>query len=120
MSKIEKQQEKVANLLKLISENPDLEILPLVDTECVGGDEHSWWLSEWGDAKVDYYYCSAERIYTKEWDFEDLVNEFIDNHCDDEEYRVLSLSDENFEKVAEAKVEGYEWTKAILVSIKPN
>lgn len=118
MKTIEKQQENIKNLLKLISENPDLEILPMVDSECVQSDDYSCWLSTWGDAKVDYYYSTKERIYFKDYDFEDVVEKFMDENSDEEEYK--NLSDEEFEKIAEEKVEAYNWVKAIIVNINPN
>jgi len=118
MSKIEKQQEKIANLLKLISENPGLEILPMVDSECVQSDDYSCWMAVWGNARIDEYYSTDERIYFKFWDFEDVVEKFIDENCDEEQYK--NLTDEEFEKIAEAEVEKYEWVKAIIISINPN
>ena len=114
MKTIEKQQENIKNLLKLISENPDLEILPMVDSECVQSDDYSSWMSAWGNARVDYYYCSDERIYFKYHDFEELVEKFIDDNCEED------FADEEFEKIAESKVEAYEWVKAIIVNINPN
>jgi hypothetical protein len=116
VSNLEKQQEKIAELLKLISENPGLEILPMVDSE-IGGDDFSRYSAEWGKAEIDHYYCSDERIYFKSCDFEELVDDFINNNCDNEEYR--NISDEDLEKIAESNVESYEWVKAIIVNIDP-
>ena len=55
-----------------------------------------------------------QRIYFKENDFEDLVQEFIDNNYEN----YSNLTDEELEKVAEEKVNQYEWKKTILVYIE--
>lgn len=113
MSKLDRQQENINNLLLLAKENPDLEIVPMVATECVFSDDFSSWMAEWGNASIDEYYCSDERIYFKSKDFDELVEDFIDNNF--EEYS--DLSDEELEKLAEKTVNGYEWVKAIVVRI---
>lgn len=39
---MKKQQENIKHLLNLIQENPDLEIFPMVDTDCVPSDDFGW------------------------------------------------------------------------------
>lgn len=114
MKAIKKQQDKVEILFDLIKENPDLEILPMVDTECVCDDSHGYWMANWGRARIDEYYCSDERVYFRENEFEDLVEDFMDRYYED----YSNLSDEEFEKLAEEKVNGYEWVKAIIIYIE--
>lgn len=112
MKGLEKQQSNVNKLLKLIKENPELEIVPMVDSE-IGGHDYSYYTAEWGAAEIDEYHCSDERIYFKEQDFEELVNEFIDNNH--EEYN--DLTDEELEKLSEEKINNLGWVKAIVVHI---
>ena len=114
MKKIEKQQENIKNLLQLIQENSELEIKPMVDSEIVADDCHSYWCGDWGKAKLDEYWVSDDRIYLKDNDFEDLVQEFIDVNYED----YPNLSDEELDKIAEEKVNSYEWKKAIIVYIE--
>jgi len=111
---IERQQENIKNLLQLIKKNPELEIKPMVNSDVVADDCCSYWSGSWGESKLDEYWTSDERIYFKENDFEDLVQEFIDNNYEN----YSSLTDEELEKVAEEKVNQYEWKKAILVYIE--
>ena len=47
---INKQKENIAILLNLIAENPDIEILPMVDRDCVFDDSFSYWMGNWGSA----------------------------------------------------------------------
>ena len=109
MSKeIEAQQVVVENLLSLVQENPELRILPLVDTECVVSDDYGSWVSRWGTAKIDYVWSheGSERIFIKSDDFDELVDE-------------LTLKAYVSEEKANQIVEEYEWEKVILVNIVP-
>lgn len=112
--KMDKQKENVSNLFKLIKENPELPILPMVNTECVCGDDFCYWMAEWGSAEVTKYWVSEERIY-QYLDFNELVENWIDDNCDDEKFK--DLSDEEIETIAEEVVNGYEWVDAIMVYI---
>lgn len=113
MKKIEKQQKNINTLLGLIKENPELEIVPMVDSE-IGGDDYSYYVAEWGTAEIDEYHCSDERIYFKAQDFEELVEDFIDNNH--EKYNHY-LTDIEIEELAEKEVNNLEWIKAIVVHI---
>lgn len=117
MSKrIEKQQEYIKTLLELAKENPELEILPLVDTECVHSDDFCWWIAEWGFAKVDEIYRAEERVYCKSHDYDTLFDETMDEIADGG-----NCTDElDLEIQAKARVDGYEWEKVITVRIRPN
>ena len=110
---LDKQKENVGTLLKLIKENPNLPIVPMVATECVSDDSYGYWMSEWGNASVTKYWCDDERFW--EYDsFDELVEQWIDNNF--EEYP--NLSDEELNNLAEKIVNGYEWVDAIVVYIK--
>lgn len=110
---LDKQKENVGALLKLIKENPNLPIVPMVATECVFDDSYGYWMSEWGNANVTKYWCDDERFW--EYDsFDELVEQWIDNNF--EEYP--NLSDEELNNLAEKIVNGYEWVDAIVVYIK--
>ena len=104
---------KILELLKLIEENPTLEIMPMVATECVGGDDYSCWSAEWGRAEVDEYYNADERIYFKSTDYDELVDDYL-NGLDN---GILLDTDEDFEERGKHHVNNLEWTKAIVVHI---
>jgi len=112
---IKKQQENINNLLTLIKENPDLEILPMVDTDCVAGDEFGYWMAQWGKASIDEYWVEDERVYFKEHDYEDLLDIILCNKLSYEEY--LVMSDKEGEILAKELVDKLDWKKAIIINI---
>lgn len=100
-------------LLKLIEQNPDLPVVPMVDGEIVT-DDFGYYAGSWGSATVDEYLVGKrdDRIYFK---------------SDDDVFDVLEhqLSDEEFEALPETESEcrpfydGLPWKKAIIVYIRP-
>ncbi|GEM_PF-6167357 len=100
------QQKNIQNLLKLIQENPYLRIVPLVDTECVPGDEFNSWVASWGQSRIEEI-CESinkERIYIKSEDYDDLVDD------------MMCLGVETDEEARKC-VDGYAWEKVIIVEI---
>lgn len=99
-------------LLDLIKENPELPILPMVDSEVVGDDSYTWWLGEWGKAEILHYYMGAERVHIKEFDDEEDVLYDL-NRRDYSDDDIYDLSDEELDKLYES----IPWAKAIMVKI---
>jgi len=100
------QQENIQTLLKLIQENPDLRIVPLVDTECVPGDDFSSWVAGWGESRIEEVWenINKERIHIKSDDYDDLVDEAMD----------LGIE---IEEEARKFVDSYAWERVIVVNI---
>ena len=109
--------ENLKELFRLVKENPDLEVIPMVDSECVADDGYSWWLAGVGTPRVDEYYKTDDRVYLK-YDFEDLVDEFMDNNCDDLPLSISEDADLLWDHAKKA-VSAYPWIKAILLPITP-
>lgn len=115
MEPVNNQKSKIEHLLSLIKENPDLEIMPLVDSEIVAGDDCGWWVADWGKARVDHYWYDDERAYAKSEDFDRMVEDKCDLLYGDPDY--ADLSDDDFRKKIEEMIEGYDWQKVIFVKI---
>lgn len=100
-----------AELLKLIQENPELPVVPMVDGE-IPGDDSGWWLGEWGSARIDEYLITRNKEYVA-FKSDDDVFDVLERH----------LSYEEFEKLPETETEcrvyydALPWTKAIIVNI---
>jgi hypothetical protein len=109
------QNENVKNLLQLIAENPELEILPLVNTDATCAD-YNCSVAKWGEAFVDEYYVVEECVYLRDKNWDELVEDEVDKICDQYDKTVPY---EELEKIATANAEKYEWKKAIFVWIEP-
>lgn len=107
----EKEKQNRSKLFRLMAENPDLPVAPMVDGE-IPGDDGGYWLGAWGNSRVDEYLLVSNR---------DLVV----FKSDDDVFDVLErcLSDDMFEKLPESEEEcrpiydALPWIKAIIVYI---
>lgn len=101
-------------LFKLIKENPDLEIVPMVCNEVCNSDDHRYWMGEWGKCSVDEYFVGDERVWVREDDCEDLVQQLIDEKFLSE---WKGKTEEEMEKLAGEIIDGYSWVKCIVIYI---
>ncbi|MGG1652273.1 hypothetical protein ABHN03_04000 [Paenibacillus sp. NRS-1775] len=115
IKKIERQQEQIKHLLELACENPDLRIVPMVDSEIVADDGYMWWVGGWGEASVEEIWNSDERVYIRSVDEISLIEEVCDNSFDEPENK--ELSDDEFYEKSKKIVDEYEWEKVIAVKI---
>lgn len=97
-------------LFRLMRENPDLPVVPMVDSEVVADDSYSYWMGYWGCVELSGYILTDDRVLFR-------------GHSDDEE--VLDALDECAgwedwpdEKVDEA-VKNFLWIECIVVCIDP-
>ena len=101
-------------LLKLIEENPDLEVVVMVQSEVVGGDIYGRWLGSFGKIEIDKYVTSKEYnepgiFFHSHKEYEDaiaIIAPDIYEHIT--EYTLEEIKEE-FEKLP--------WVEAIIVNI---
>lgn len=107
----EKERKNREELFRLMQENPDLPVVPMVDGEIVS-DDCGHWLGSWGSAEVDEYFISerAERVFFKS---DDDVFYVLERHLTDEEFEKLPETEEECRPFYDA----LPWTKAIIVYI---
>lgn len=105
---------KTEQLLKLIKENPDLPVVPMVDSEVVA-DDCGYWLGAWGYCEVNEYYLGEERIHFRDGDEEDVLNDLAGCRCGYDMYGrdIYEISDEEWDKLYAS----IPWTKCIVVYI---
>lgn len=109
---------KTEKFLRLVNENPDLPIIPMVDSEVVAGDDFSSWIGSFGDCRIDSYvninYYGENRFFTR-YDDESILQEYFEEQIADE----LGVDDnyEYIEKLARKKIKKLPWVKAIIVYI---
>ncbi|MEG0728152.1 MAG: hypothetical protein RR420_00880 [Anaerovoracaceae bacterium] len=122
-NKESQQQEKVYILLNLIKENPDLKVIPMIDSDICCSD-HNWYNGTWGDSEIDEAYYYNDRIYLKLHDRDELVEEYMQNICDAEITNDVTTDEEteySYESLKERAsqiVDNLNWEKIIVVYIK--
>ena len=98
--------------VKLVAENPNLPIKVFVSGDCMEDEE--WVVGEIYDCKVTEIAEYKGKCYEKD-DF-DWLKEIISNDvCDDPEY--ANITDEEFDKAIEEKVEWLGWQRVILLKV---
>ncbi|QIW88779.1 hypothetical protein P59_182 [Bacillus phage P59] len=113
MKKLDKQKANIDQLLQLVKENPDLEIVPMVNYEVCASDDFSSWMGGWGKAEVEEVYHSDERIYFRSQDEDEIAEQIYDN---------LELGDpkwteEDLCRITDEKLKEIPWEKVIVVNI---
>ena len=106
----------VEELIKLMQENPELEVLCKVDSDIVAEDGYAWWLGringKWG-IEIDEYACIQERVVFKS---EEEWTEWFEYLFDVDDYK--DIPDNEWDEFCEKKInETVTWTKAIFVSV---
>ena len=95
-------------LRNLILDNPDLPVLIFCGEEA--------WNGEYGYTQADASQGKIEELtlYDDLWiDKDDYREKLSDDLCDEEEYK--DLSDEEYDKMLDEKVEETEFVKAIVI-----
>lgn len=100
-------------LLRLVQENPDLPVVPMVDGG-VAWDDSGYFMAAFGAAEVDKYIVSRQddRIYFKS---DDDVFDVLEHVLSDEEFNALPQTEAECRPYFEA----LPWIKAIIVYIDP-
>lgn len=102
------QKERLAELFRLIKENPELPILPMVDSEIVADDFYARWSASWGSAEITDYIIGNERVYFKDEDDQETV---LNDCTDGVDYW------EAPENIVEREYNNLPWIRAIVVNI---
>lgn len=108
MAMTEKEKKKREALFKMMMEYPDLQVVPLVDSEIVSDDSFNWWIGSWGPCQMTKYLLTEERVFFDDDDPEDVLSEikgwdWYENATDEE---------------VEAEFKALPWIKAIAVRIE--
>ena len=106
---------KINNLITLIKENPDLPIVPMVNSEVVAED-YGYWMGKWGNCQITEYYSGRERVHFKDDDEENVLMDLCDfDWCFAVEKGtdIYYLSEEDWDNL----YQGVPWTKCIVVYI---
>ena len=109
----EKERKNHDDLFKLMQENPDLPVVPMVDADIVAGDDYGRWMGSWGSASVDEYLIPPQDYEPVIFKSDDDVFDTLEKVLPGEEFDALPESEEECRKIYDA----LPWTKAIIVNI---
>ena len=99
--------------VKLVTKNPELPIKVFIDGECSGGED-GWYVGEIIECKIAEITEYEDKCYERD-DFDWLKDIISDEVCDELEY--INLTDEEFDKAMEEKVEWLGWERVILLKV---
>ena len=101
-------------LIKLIQENPELPIVPMVDSDVVC-DDGGYWMGAWGHCEVTEYYLGREKVHFRDDDEEDVLSDLVGckYSLDPQGRDIYDLSDEEWDKLYQS----VPWVKCIVVYI---
>ena len=102
-------EKSTEELFKLMQENPDLPVVPMVDSDVITQEGWAWYIGRLASAEVDEYLVVDEITYTKS--FDDLwdVLEAVYG-----EFKVSKMTEE---EAAEA-YQRLPWIKAIMLYVR--
>lgn len=106
----ENEKENREELFRLMQENPELPVVPMVDYEIVA-DDSGRWLGSWGSSYIGEYLIGEEQVHFREDDDPSEVDKVLSERYGDDYY-----TDMTDEQEAEAYA-GLPWIKAIIVNI---
>ena len=106
------QKERLDELFKLINENPELPILPMVDSEIVADDCYSRWIASWGNAEITEYINGENYFYFKNLDDFHEVEKTLCDIIGWDEYEKIN----GYEEAVKA-YNNLSWIRAIVVNI---
>ena len=107
----DREKQNREELFKLIQENPDLPIVPMVDADIVA-DDCGYLLGAWGRASVDEYVL-AERSEKMLFKSDDDVFGALESYMSYEEFEALPEA----ESECRPYYDKLPWIKAIIVYI---
>lgn len=103
----EREKQNLEHLLKLIAENPELPVVPMVDGGITEGDDYGRWLGAWGSSCIREYLVGVDHICFRDGDIEEALTETIG----------WSKYGEMTGEQAKEAYEALPWIKAIIVNI---
>ena len=107
----ERESQYRKELFKLMQENPDLPVVPMVDGE-IPGDDCGYWQGAWGFARVDEYLIIhyQERLVFKS---DDYIFDFLEHYLTKDEFNTLPEDEDKCKEIYNK----LPWIKAIVVYI---
>lgn len=107
---IKREKKYREEFFKLMAENPELPVVPMVDYEVIG-DDSGRWLGAWGNSYVGEYLIGEERVYFRDDENFSEVERLIRERQGDEIFEIMN------DQEAREEYAGMPWIKAVVVNI---
>lgn len=114
---------KMKQLIQLAEENPNLRVVPIVDSNLFGNEDfhddfNSCWLGSWGESSLDEILVTDNQYFLKSdidgnEDFEGYLLKRIDTSTS-------HMEDQTFASFIKVESEKLPWEKVIVVTINSN
>lgn len=104
--------ENIKNLAKLIAENPNMPVIPMVEQEVIGDDQAKRWAGHIGTSEVKEFILRENiegTFFYYRKDQENLIDMIAEN-SEEEDYSVA-------QQEAREKVNAMQWNKAIFLNV---
>ena len=108
----DREKQNREELFRLMKENPDLPVVPMVDGE-ICGDDSGYWMAGWGESRVDEFLI-CERAERTAFKSDGDVFDVLEDYLSWEEFENLP---EN-ESACRPTYDALPWRKAIIVYIE--
>lgn len=107
---MEREKQYREELFKLMQNNPELPIIPMVDYEIIGED-YGRWAGAWGRSYIGEYIIGEEQVYFRDDDDPSEVERVLSEQYGYDAYEVMSDGE------ADKAYAEMPWIKAIIVNI---
>ena len=102
-------------LVKLINENPDLPVIPMVNNEVCCGNE-GYWMATFGNCDINECTLIEMNGETRICFSEDI--EEIKNYFYQQIENMNDVKPDEKQKLLDEKIQNIEWTKVIIVCME--
>lgn len=106
----EREKKNREELFRLMKENPDLPVVPMVDADIVA-DDCGYWMGSWGSSRIQEYMLGEEQVYFREDDDPSEIEKVISHEVGMDEWEAMT------DKQAEQTYKEMPWIRAIVVYI---
>lgn len=108
----EKEKKNRDELFRLMQENPDLPVVPMVDSDIVADNYPNYWMGSWGNSHIKEYVLGKEYTHFREDDdWGNVEWTLSDGFVNYETFE--GLSDEE----VKSEYAALPWIRAIIVNI---
>lgn len=109
----EKERKNREKLFRLMKENPELPVVPMVDSAIIADNGYAYWKGSFGETCVSEYLVGDTKLHFKKDDDSSEVDDALYDFLNAEDYESIKTDTDAIRAYAELP-----WIKAIIVYIE--